>query len=101
MTLAGDLYENILGRTPSLAEATGWVDRLNQRDFDLPQAAVAFAGSPEGALRLSRLDNAMVTADNPMGQILSASVFFRFRVVGAGQGQARCPHLHAAAGQGG
>ena len=57
VTLSGELYENILGRTPSLVEATAWGDRLGQQDFDLSQAAAAFAGSPEGALRLATLDN--------------------------------------------
>ena len=65
--LAGDLYESILGRTPSLVEASGWVERLSQIGFDLSQGAAAFAGSPEGAQRLAHLDNTMVTVENPQG----------------------------------
>ena len=57
VTLAGSLYENILGRIPSLLEATEWGGRLEQKDFDLSQGAIAFAGSIEGSHRLSLLDN--------------------------------------------
>jgi len=57
VTLAGSLYENILGRTPSLVEASEWGVRLEQKDFDLSQGAIAFAGSIEGSHRLSLLDN--------------------------------------------
>ena len=66
-TLAGDLYQSILGRTPSLVEASAWGERLSQVGFDLSQGAAAFAGSPEGAQRLAHLDNTMVTVENPQG----------------------------------
>jgi len=55
--LAADLYENILGRTPSLGEATGWGAGLSQAGYDLSQAAADFAASPEGFRRLESLDN--------------------------------------------
>lgn len=67
VTLAGDLYESILGRTPSLVEASAWGERLGQKNFDQSQAAAAFAGSPEGASRLAMLDNTMVSVENPQG----------------------------------
>jgi hypothetical protein len=86
VTLSGELYENILGRTPSLVEATAWGDRLGHQDFDLSQAAAAFAGSPEGALRLATLDNpqaffgldwwALDTVPVP-GSVLSRSLWAR------------------------
>lgn len=66
-TLAGDLYQNILGRTPSLVEASAWGEQLSQVGFDLSQAAAFFAGSKEGVKRLANLDNTMVTAENPQG----------------------------------
>ena len=75
VTLAAGLYENILGRTPSPLEVAGWGDRLDQVNFDLSQAAAAFAGSPEGAARLTTLDNTMVTQDNPTGQSYLSQYF--------------------------
>ena len=55
--LAADLYENILGRMPSLTEASGWGAGLSQAGYDLSRAAADFAASPEGIRRLESLVN--------------------------------------------
>ena len=51
--VAANLYQSVLGRTPSSAEAGEWAGRLAGGGLGVLEAVSAFAGSGEGAARLA------------------------------------------------
>lgn len=52
-TVVDNLYTQLLGRTPAVAEKQGWISTLARPDFSYADAVTRFTASPEGSARLA------------------------------------------------
>lgn len=59
-----NLYVQLLGRTPGVAEKQGWISALARPDFSYADAVTRFTASPEGSARLEAV-SPLVAANQP------------------------------------